>query len=318
MLGEDPRENWLSEWFRGLTMGARIQIVMFSAVAVALGAAGAIALIEEPAVLLPDELPDSKALPGEPERPASPNPRRTWQKAEKVKKPEAPSNKSSTEIETIRKMLVVSPEEPEIWDQLGQSLYRVGQYDEAVKAFRKALEIKPGVAEVIASLGVVLKTKGEMTEYEKMVQSLAAVNPQMARELMDFSPKKNSSTESPSTPVASVPPSTDTRPPAALKESGEVAALRKMVEIDPRDSVSWNQLGKALYKSGKYAEAVEALDRSLAIKPDVEEVVVNLGVTLKTKGDAVRYASVLEKLSAINPKVAKDLEAFQPSPATKR
>jgi tetratricopeptide (TPR) repeat protein len=174
------------------------------------------------------------------------------------------------------------------------------------------------VAEVIASLGVVLKTKGEMTEYEKMVQSLAAVNPQMARELMDFSPKKNSSTESPSTPVASVPPSTDTRPPAALKESGEVAALRKMVEIDPRDSVSWNQLGKALYKSGKYAEAVEALDRSLAIKPDVEEVVVNLGVTLKTKGDAVRYASVLEKLSAINPKVAKDLEAFQPSPAAKR
>jgi cytochrome c-type biogenesis protein CcmH/NrfG len=91
-----------------------------------------------------------------------------------------------------------------------------------------------------------------------------------------------------------------------------------MVEIDPRDSVSWNQLGKALYKAGKYGEAVEALDRSLAIKPDVEEVVVNLGVTLKTKGDAIRYASVLEKLSVINPKVAKDLEAFQPPTQVKR
>jgi len=311
MLGEDPRENWLSEWFRGLTMGARIQIVMFSAVAVALGAAGAIALIEEPALLLPDELPDSKALPGEPERPASPNPRRTWQKAEKVKKPGAPSNKSSTEIETLRKMLVVSPEEPEIWDQLGQSLYRVGQYDESVKAFRKALEIKPGVAEVIASLGVVLKTKGEMTEYEKMVQSLAAVDPKMARDLMDFSPKKISSAESPSAPVGS--PSS-----SVGKESGQVAALRKMVEIDPRDSVSWNQLGKALYQAGKYQESVEALDRSLAIQPDVEEVVVNLGVVLKTKGDALRYSQVLEKLKGINPKVAKDLEAFQPTPAAKR
>ena len=311
MLGEDPRENWLSEWFRGLTMGARIQIVIFSAVAVALGAAGAIALIEEPAVLLPDELPDSQALPGEPERPASPDPRKTWQKAEKVKKAATPSNKSSTEIETLRKMLAVTPEEPEIWDQLGQSLYRVGQYDEAVKAFRKALEIKPGVAEVIASLGVVLKTKGEMTEYEKMVHSLAAVDPQMARELMDFSPAKISSTESLSAPVGSSSSSVG-------KESGQVAALRKMVEIDPRDSVSWNQLGKALYKAGKYGEAVEALDRSLAIKPDVEEVVVNLGVTLKTKGDAIRYASVLEKLSVINPKVAKDLEAFQPPTEVKR
>ena len=311
MLGEDPRENWLSEWFRGLTMGARIQIVIFSAVAVALGAAGAIALIEEPAVLLPDKLPDSQALPGEPERPASPNPRKTWQKAEKVKKAATPSNKSSTEIETLRKMLAVTPEEPEIWDQLGQSLYRVGQYDEAVKAFRKALEIKPGVAEVIASLGVVLKTKGEMTEYEKMVQSLATVDPKMARDLMDFSPAKISSTDSPSVPVVSPSSSVD-------KESGQVAALRKMVEIDPRDSVSWNQLGKALYQAGKYQESVEALDRSLLIQPDVEEVIVNLGVVLKTKGDALRYSQVLEKLKGINPKVAKDLEAFQPSPAAKR
>jgi len=311
MLGEDPRENWLSEWFRGLTMGARIQIVIFSAVAVALGAAGAIALIEEPAVLLPDELPDSQALPGEPERPASPNPRKTWQKAEKVKKAATPSNKSSTEIETLRKMLAVTPEEPEIWDQLGQNLYRVGQYDEAVKAFRKALEIKPGVAEVIASLGVVLKTKGEMTEYEKMVQSLATVDPKMARDLMDFSPAKISSTDSPSVPVVSPSSSVD-------KESGQVAALRKMVEIDPRDSVSWNQLGKALYQAGKYQESVEALDRSLLIQPDVEEVIVNLGVVLKTKGDALRYSQVLEKLKGINPKVPKDLEAFQPSPAAKR
>jgi cytochrome c-type biogenesis protein CcmH/NrfG len=311
MLGEDPRENWLSEWFRGLTMGARIQIVIFSAVAVALGAAGAIALIEEPAVLLPDKLPDSQALPGEPERPASPNPRKTWQKAEKVKKAATPSNKSSTEIETLRKMLAVTPEEPEIWDQLGQSLYRVGQYDEAVKAFRKALEIKPGVAEVIASLGVVLKTKGEMTEYEKMVQSLATVDPKMARDLMDFSPAKIPSSDSPSVPVVSPSSSVD-------KESGQVAALRKMVEIDPRDSVSWNQLGKALYQAGKYQESVEALDRSLLIQPDVEEVIVNLGVVLKTKGDALRYSQVLEKLKGINPKVAKDLEAFQPSPAAKR
>ena len=311
MLGEDPRENWLSEWFRGLTMGARIQIVMFSAVAVALGAAGAIALIEEPAVLLPDEAPDSQALPGEPERPASPNPRKTWQKAEKVKKAATPSSKSSTEIETLRKMVAVSPEEPEIWDQLGQSLYRVGQYDEAVKAFRKALEIKPGVAEVIASLGVVLKTKGEMTEYEKMVQSLATVNPKMARDLMDFAPGKISSTESSSTQGEALSPSVD-------KESGEVSVLRKMVEIDPRDSVSWNQLGKALYQTGKYQESVEALDRSLALRPDVEEVVVNLGVALKTKGDAVRYSQILEKLKVINPKSAKDLEAFQPSLDAKR
>jgi len=311
MLGDDPKGSWLSEWFRGLTMGARIQIVMFSAVVVVLGAAGAIALIEEPVVLLPDESPDSKALPGEPERPLSPDPRKAWQMAEKIKPTSPPASKSSGEIEAIRKLVAISPEEAGGWDQLGQSLYKAGQYDEAVQAFRRALELKPGVAEVIANLGVVLKTKGEMTEYEKMVQSLATVNPKMARDLMDFAPGKISSTESTSAPVQSPPPSVN-------KDSGEVSALRKMVEIDPRDSVSWNQLGKALYQNGKYGEAVEALDRSLAIQPDVEEVVVNLGVALKTKGDAVRYSQILEKLKVINPKSAKDLEAFKPSPDAKR
>jgi tetratricopeptide (TPR) repeat protein len=311
MLGDDPKGSWLSEWFRGLTMGARIQIIMFSAVAVVLGAAGAIALIEEPVVLLPDDLPDSKAVPGEPERPVSPDPRKAWQMAEKIKPTSEPKSQSSAEIEAIRKLVAISPEEAGGWDQLGQSLYKAGQYDEAIQAFRKALELKPGVAEVIASLGVALKTKGEMTEYEKMVQSLATVNPKMARDLMDFAPVKISSTESSSVPVQPPPPSVD-------KESGEVSALRKMVEIDPRDSVSWNQLGKALYQAGKYEEAVEALDRSLALRPDVEEVVVNLGVALKTKGDAVRYSQILEKLKVINPKSAADLEAFQPSPTAKR
>jgi hypothetical protein len=56
----------------------------------------------------------------------------------------------------------------------------------------------------------------------------------------------------------------------------------------------------------------------LALRPDVEEVVVNLGVALKTKGDAVRYSQILEKLKVINPKSALDLEAFQPSPDAKR
>ena len=36
MLGEDPRENRIAEWFRGLTMGVRIQIVLFSVVGIVL------------------------------------------------------------------------------------------------------------------------------------------------------------------------------------------------------------------------------------------------------------------------------------------
>jgi hypothetical protein len=51
------------------------------------------------------------------------------------------------------------------------------------------------------------------------------------------------------------------------------------------------------------------------LKPDVVEVLANLGVTSKSKGDKSRYAKVLEKLSTLDPKTAKELEAFQPAPA---
>jgi hypothetical protein len=40
------------------------------------------------------------------------------------------------------------------------------------------------------------------------------------------------------------------------------------------------------------------------------EVVANLGVTLKTKGDLAQYQQVLDQLTALNPKMGEDLKNF--------
>ena len=154
-----------------------------------------------------------------------------------------------------------------------------------------------------------------MTEYEKIVQSLALVDPKLARDLMEFSPKKEATPSVSSTPPPTPAPSSSQPASAGQNESGEIGALRKLIAMDPKDADSWDRLGKALFMVKNYDEAIQCFEKSLELKPDVLEVLANLGVTSKSKGDKGRYGKVLEKLSALDPKTAKELEAYQPAPA---
>jgi cytochrome c-type biogenesis protein CcmH/NrfG len=296
-------------------MGVRIQIVLFSVVGIVLAVVGSIALIQEAPVLLPAVVPDSKPVPGEAPRVAATNVVKDWRTAEAMAAKQKGPNVAAEgkgEVEAMRKLVSMDPNDADSWDRLGKSLFSSGQHAEAIRAFQRALEIKPGVAEVLANLGVTLKTSGEMTEYEKIVQSLALVDPKLARDLMEFSPGKTGAPESSSTPPSSSPPQSTS---VGQNESGEIGALRKLVAIDPKDADSWDRLGKSLFMVKNYDEAIQCFEKSLELKPDVVEVLANLGVTSKSKGDKGRYGKVVEKLSALDPKTAKELEAYQPAPA---
>jgi Flp pilus assembly protein TadD len=315
MLLDDPRENRIAEWFRSLTMGVRIQLVMFTLVGIVLGVAASIALIKEPVVLLPTITPDSQPVAGEPVREGVGNTGKEWREAKLMTGQDgkiAQTAESKGEIEAMRRMVALNPGEADGWDRLGKSLYLAKQYDEAVKAFRKALEINPKSGETLSNLGVTLKTKGEMTEYEKTVQTLSLVDAKLAKSLMEFSPVVEATTSSAGKgrPAAVVSAADQ----AAMQEPGEIGALRRLVAMDPKDADSQNQLGKALYQKGNLKEAVECFGKALALKPGGAEVLANLGVALKTQGSTREYEKVLEKLAAVDPKAAEELKAFVPAP----
>ena len=312
---DDPRENRIAEWFRSLTMGVRIQLVMFTLVGIVLGVAAAIALIKEPVVLLPTITPDSKPVAGEPVREGVANTGKEWREARLMTGQDgkiAQTAESKGEIEAMRSLVALKPGDADSWDRLGKSLYLAKQYDEAVKAFRKALEIQPDSAETLANLGVTLKTKGEMTEYEKTVQTLSLVDAKLAKSLMEFSPAVE--VTAPSVGKGQPAAVVSAADQAAMQEPGEIGALRKLVAMDPKDADSLNGLGKALYQKGDLGEAVQCFEKSLTLKPGVEEVLANLGVALKTKGLTREYEKVLEKLAAVNSKTAEELKAFVPPP----
>ena len=296
-------------------MGVRIQLVMFTLVGIVLGVTAAISLIKEPVVLLPTITPDSQPVAGEPVREKVAKTGKEWREARVMIGQDgkmAPTAESKGEIEAMRRLVALKPEEADGWDRLGKSLYVAKQYDEAVKAFRKALEINPKSGEMLANLGVTLKTKGEMTEYEKTVQTLSLVDAKLAKSLMEFSPavEATASSTGKGQPAAVVSPADQ----AAMEEAGEIRALRQLVAMDPKDADSLDGLGKALYQKGNLKEAVGCFEKALALKPGVAEVLANLGVALKTQGSTREYEKVLEKLAAVNPKTAEELKAFVPPP----
>ena len=294
-------------------MGVRIQLVMFTLVGIVLGVTAAISLIKEPVVLLPTITPDSQPVAGEPVREKVAKTGKEWREARVMIGQDgkmAPTAESKGEIEAMRRLVALKPEEADGWDRLGKSLYVAKQYDEAVKAFRKALEINPKSGETLANLGVALKTKGEMTEYEKTVQTLSLVDAKLAKSLMEFSPavEATASSAGKGQPAAVVSAADQ----AAMEEAGEIRALRQLVAMDPKDADSLDGLGKALYQKGNLKEAVGCFEKALALKPGVAEVLANLGVALKTQGSTREYEKVLEKLAAVNPKTAEELKAFVP------
>ena len=296
-------------------MGVRIQLVMFTLVGIVLGVTAAISLIKEPVVLLPTITPDSQPVAGEPVREKVAKTGKEWREARVMIGQDgkmAPTAESKGEIEAMRRLVALKPEEADGWDRLGKSLYVAKQYDEAVKAFRKALEINPKSGEMLANLGVTLKTKGEMTEYEKTVQTLSLVDAKLAKSLMEFSPavEATASSAGKGQPAAVSSPEEQ----QALQEAGEIRALRQLVAMDPKDADSLDGLGKALYQKGNLKEAVGCFEKALALKPGVAEVLANLGVALKTQGSTREYEKVLEKLAAVNPKTAEELKAFVPPP----
>ena len=322
MFGDEPGESPLAIWFRGLTMGTRIQIVLFSVLGIFLAIGATIALIKEPAILLPTVTPDSRRVAGEPDRPKAPNEAKAWRSgggilAQSIEG--TSSAESQGEIQAMRKLIKINPQDSEAWDKLGKSLYGAGLYDEAVNAFRESLKIKPNVVDVLANLGVTLKTRGREAEYKKLLEELTQVDAKTAKELEGFVPQNRAalsegakSRPSLSGMGASFTPAPPAKKGPVAKNQGEIDALRKLVALDDRDPDAWDKLGKAFYLAGQYPEAVDCFQKSLAFKPDVIEVLANLGVTLKTMGDQARYEEVVQKLGTLDEKMAEDLKKFEP------
>jgi tetratricopeptide (TPR) repeat protein len=77
------------------------------------------------------------------------------------------------------------------------------------------------------------------------------------------------------------------------------------VEIKPDDEAAHNNLGAALQRSGKIAEAIAQFQKALQIKPNDAAVHYNLGLTLAGRGRLAEAVAHYQKALEIKPDYAE-------------
>jgi tetratricopeptide (TPR) repeat protein len=109
--------------------------------------------------------------------------------------------------------------------------------------------------------------------------------------------------------------------PDALAMSGMIASqlndharavdlIRRAAFFRPRDAAMLNNLGNACLRDGRYDEAIEPLERAIALKPDLAEAYGNLIIAHRYAGhveEALHYIEALRRLKG--PSVTSENEA---------
>ncbi len=186
-----------------------------------------------------------------------------------------------------RQFLKQLPEEPALLLRLGFCQFSLGEFAPAEESFRRVLELRPGLPQAKVGLGSALVPMGRSEEaiplLEEAVKELGG--DRQARRALG----------------------------QAYLEHGEFIkgeeTLRQLVKEDPRDWQSWFFLGVLLVNQNYSGPALEALEKSLALKPDNPTAQIYRAGALSQLGRLEEAEAAFAELGR-NPRVKQSAEYF--------
>jgi len=167
-------------------------------------------------------------------------------------------------------LLKRSPNESDLYNQMGYALQTEGRYDEAIKYYRKAIQMMPDFADAYSNLAVTLREQGKLDEAIETYRQALKFEPNDAALHYNLA--------------------------NALQQQGKldeaVIHYREVIKLNPRQPDAYNNLANVLAEQGKFDEAVACYQQALEIKPGDAVTYNNLGITLFDMGkigEAVNY-----------------------------
>jgi tetratricopeptide (TPR) repeat protein len=202
-------------------------------------------------------------------------------------------------IAEYQKALVLQPDYSESHSGLALALLQKGDVDEAIAHFRKALELQPNDANCCYNLGHALLQVGRVDEALAPLQKAVAIKP-------DFAEAQNN------LGIALI-----------QKGKGDEAIIRfqTAIKIKPDFAEAHNNLGTALLQKGQVDEAIHHFQMALATQPNLAEAQSNLAriawtlatapePSVRNGAKAVELARQIDQLSGgANPVLAATLAA---------
>ncbi|MEA2709693.1 MAG: hypothetical protein QOF78_2294 [Phycisphaerales bacterium] len=181
-------------------------------------------------------------------------------------------------MQKYRRVLELNPQHTSAMRNFGRLLTALGRSDEALQIFRKLLSIRPDWPDALLDYGELLRTTKNFPEALAAYDRAIAIQP-------DFALAHNARglvlhEAGPATGGTGGTAGTDTTAAAAAAES----AYRRGLEFDPDNAGIRNNLGYALELQGKFAEALQQLERAVALRPDMVDAIGNLANTFRDLG----------------------------------
>jgi protein O-GlcNAc transferase len=139
----------------------------------------------------------------------------------------------------------IDPKHIEAYTNLGSALQSLGKTDLAVPLFEKAVEIDPDFLDGQSNLAGALSTVGRKEDALKAVDAALRIRPRAKDHFMRAIILRDLS-----------------------RHDEGVEAVREVLKLEPNSVAALTALGYALQERGALDEAMEVLNRSLALNPD--------------------------------------------------
>jgi tetratricopeptide (TPR) repeat protein len=133
------------------------------------------------------------------------------------------------------------PSNTDVFMYLGQLYYAQGKYPKAIEQFLKVLNVDPGNTTAFNLLGSVYADSNDHPKAIELFRKVLKIDPENSEALNSLG-------------------YTYAQDGVHLDEA--IRMVRQAIEIDPANGAYYDSLGWALYKKGRYARALEALQKA--------------------------------------------------------
>ncbi len=189
-------------------------------------------------------------------------------------------------VRSYRRGLEIEPENVELLNAMGFSLFQQGKSKEAVVAFEKALEVDPKHWKAHNNIALASIDLGELELAEAHYRESLAIKPQPAiYNDLGFALERQGLTED------------------------AVEAYRKALKLDPDSAAARFNLGASLVRSGEFAEAERHLRVALKKNPNTQTYTA-LGIALWQQGRVDEAITDLRAAIKADPKNAAPYDAL--------
>ncbi len=211
------------------------------------------------------------------------------------------------------------PRDPVVLRVLGQAYLAAGSFAEAARRFGALLEVAPGAPDVLVSLGACQYQLGEFEASAASFRSAVEKQPENARALAGLGMSLNALGRpgearpvleravgrAPSDRMARLALANSLAELDQFLPADEI--LRRLTEEDPKDAEAWHYLAALRFRNNYHEQALEASERSLALRPGDRDARILRARGLVNLGRLSEAEAVFRELAA-DPDVAADWE----------